>query len=214
MSVREMKHLIIAHHYTHSIPSGENIFTQFEDAIVTFSRPANKNISAWLLGKDNLVWELSRMWAPDGHRRNLLTQAIKKCSEEFVGAARRLSSGECHALISYADPNVGHTGTVYRAASWKYLGQSEEGRYYLKDGQVVARRKFHSNEKHLTKGEILALGYDEVKRPGKHRFAHGLAKWSQRKIERASRPLDETVPTVASAVQPRRDAPLPIIGSY
>lgn len=212
MSVREMRQLVCANHYTRSIPSGENIFTQHEDAIIIFSRPANKNISKWLLGEDNFVWELSRMWAPDGHRKNLLTEAIAACTEEFSKAVRRLSKGDCHALISYADPNAGHTGTVYRAASWQYLGQSEESRYYTgPNGEVVSRRGFHSGDRHLTKREILARGFSELSRPGKYRFARGLSKWTQRRIKNhAARPMDETVPTVASAVQPRGAAPIPI----
>lgn len=209
MSVREMRHLICAHHYTRSIPSGENIFTQFEDALIVFSRPANKNVSKWLLGADNMVWELSRMWAPDGHRRNLLTEAIAVCVEEFASAVSRLSSGTCTALVSYADPNAGHTGTVYRAASWAYLGQSEESRYYTgPNGEVMSRRSFHSSDRHLTKAEILARGFNETSRPGKHRYARGLVRWSRdRIIKHAARPLDERLPRRASAVQPRGAAP-------
>lgn len=176
--------MIAAHHYTHSLPAGENIFTQFEEAVLIFSRPANMNISRWLVGDDNQVWELSRMWAPDGHRRNLLTQAIASCTVDFLAAARRMSSGECTALISYADPNVGHSGLIYRAASWVYLGQSEEGRYYTgPGGEVMSRRSFHSSSIGKTKSEILSLGYSEDRKPGKHRFARGLTKAAKKKIE-------------------------------
>lgn len=208
-SVREMRHLICAHHYTHSVPSGENIFTQFEDAIIVFSRPANKNVSRWLIGADNLVWELSRMWAPDGHRRNLLTEAIAICVGDFCVAVRRLSSVHCRALVSYADPNVGHEGTIYRAASWCYLGQSEESRYYLGlNGEITSRRAFHSGDRHLKKSEIIALGYSELSRPGKHRFAKGLSRWARAKIDNhAARPLDERLPGRASNVQPVGAAP-------
>ena len=209
MSVREMRQLVCANHYLRSIPSGENIFTQCEDAVIIFSRPANPNISNWLLGQDNSVWELSRMWAPDGHRKNLLTEAIAVCTEQFSRAAKRLSSGECHALISYADPHVGHKGTVYRAASWQYLGQVEEGRCYVDStGVVVSRRAFHKSERNLTKAEILALGFSELSRPGKYRFAKGLSGWARRQIKNhAVRPLDEPIPVGASLAQPQGTAP-------
>lgn len=208
-STREMRQLICTNHYTRSIPSGDSIFTQYDGAIIVFSLPANKNISRWLIGGDNLVWELSRMWAPDGHRRNLLTQAIPRCTRSFLMTLRRLSIPWPEALISFADPNVGHDGTVYRAASWTYLGQSEESRSYVgPDGQISSRRAFHSSGESLTKAEIEALGFVELRRPGKRRFARGLNRWAQEKIKRhAARPLDETVPTVASAVQPRGAAP-------
>ncbi len=209
LSVREMRHLICANHYARSIPSGENIFTQFEDAVLVFSRPANKNVSRWLLGDDNLVWELSRMWAPNGHRRNLLTEAIAVCVHDFINAAKRISSGHCEALISYADPNVGHEGTIYRAASWTYLGQSDENRYYIGPSRTVtSRRKFHSSKTSLTKSEILERGFSQFNRPGKHRFAKGLSRFARSRIViHAARPLDERFPKRASNVQPVGAAP-------
>lgn len=209
MSVREMRHLICANHYTKSVPSGDSIFTQFDGAIIVFSRPANKNISRWLLGGDNLVWELSRMWAPDSHRRNLLTQAIKRCERSFLLTLRRETIPWPEALVSYADPNAGHEGTVYRAASWTYLGQSEESRSYVNgDGLVMPRRAFHSSRSSLTKAEIEAQGFVELRRPGKRRFAKGLTRWAREKIQKhAARPMDETDPPVASTVQPRGAAP-------
>jgi hypothetical protein len=150
------------------------------------------------------------MWAPDGHRQNLLTEAISECLDQFIALERKLL-GQCHALVSYADPNAGHVGTVYRAASWTYLGQSEESRAYVdQTGQLVPRRKFHAGKKFLVKDEILALGYKEIKRPGKHRFARGLPKWAQRRVKKhAARPSDESFPKDASTVQPCGAAPNP-----
>jgi hypothetical protein len=124
-----------------------------------------------------VVWELSRLWAPDGHRDNLLTQAISE-------AVKKLRSLEpVDALVSYADPNVGHTGGVYRAASWIPHGQSEENRVYVSPaGDLVARRAFHSGKTHLRKSEIEALGYKEKKLPGKIRFVKPLTKLAKRQL--------------------------------
>jgi hypothetical protein len=63
------------HHYTRSVPSGKTFVFAYEDAVVCFSIPANKNARSFLLGSlRGDVWELSRLWAPDGHRDNLLTR--------------------------------------------------------------------------------------------------------------------------------------------
>lgn len=170
--------VIVANHYTHSVPSGKSWYYAFGDAIVVYAIPPNKNISRWLLGRDNAVLELARLWAPDGHEPNLLTQAIADSARRL-----RIDTG-VEALISYADPNVSHLGGVYRAASWAYLGQCEEGRYYRDAaGQVVSRRKFHSGSRSLKKAEIEALGYREFKLPGKHRFARGLTRNARKMIE-------------------------------
>lgn len=209
LSVREMRQLIATNHYTRSLPSGDSVFTQFENAVLVFSRPANKNISRWLLGGDNLVWELSRMWAPDGHRPNLLTQAIPICIKQFQLTLVREGVPIPEALISFADPNAGHSGRVYIAASWVFLGESEETRLYRDpEGKLVSRRSFHAGPVGMKKADIEALGFVELRRPGKRRFAKGLNRWARGKIQNhAARPTDETVPTVVSAVQPRGAAP-------
>jgi hypothetical protein len=167
----EIKKIIIENHYTHSIPSGKSHYFKFEDAVIIFSIPANMNINRFL-GCEN-VWELSRLWAPDGHRKNLLTQAISWAVTQL-----RLVEPTVDALVSYADPNRGHEGFVYRAASWVYLGQCEESRVYrrLSDGRLFPRRSFHSGSRGLKKNEIENLGYQQLKLPGKHRFVKGLSK--------------------------------------
>lgn len=159
-------------HYAHSVPSGKTHYFCCSGVFYAFSIPANRNISKFLLGSDNGVWELSRMWAPDSHKPNALTQGLA-----VAVSGLRCTQPGISALVSYADPNVGHEGYVYRAASWVYLGQCEEGRYYRDAaGQVVSRRKFHSGSKGLQKSEIEALGYTELKLPGKHRYARGLTR--------------------------------------
>ena len=182
-NVKALKAQLIKHHYTHSVPSGKSWYYSFDTAVVCFAIPPNPYISRYLIGEPNKVLELSRLWAPDGHEPNLLTRAISKA----VGMLRQ-DAREYEALVSYADPNVGHEGFVYRAASWVPIGQSEEGRYYVDAaGLVVSRRKFHSGSRHLTKPEILRLGYQELKRPGKIRFARGLTARARRAIRELAR---------------------------
>lgn len=183
MPIDEMKQTIVDNHYTHSVPSGKSWYFHFDGAIIVFSIPANKNISNWLLGESNAVIELSRLWAPDGHRSSLLTEVISRS----ISAMRPAWGRGVKALISYADPNVGHEGFVYKAASWTCLGVSEESRYYRQGEQVVSRRKFHSGSNGKTKSEISELGYTQIKLPGKIRYAKGLTKSSRRKIISKSR---------------------------
>jgi len=176
---RRAERTICQNHYMHSIPSGKSWYFAFEDAIVVFSIPANSNINSFLLGKrGNVVWELSRLWAPDGHRANLLTEAISYATRGLCQLEPKVE-----VLVSYADPNVGHKGGVYRAACWIAHGQCEENRYYVDaTGQVVSRRKFHRGSKRLKKSEIEALGFRELKRLGRLRFVRPLTKAARRRI--------------------------------
>lgn len=173
----EAADIIRRNHYTRSVPSGKSHYVQFGDAIVVWSIPANKNIARFLLGWGGNVWELSRLWAPDGHEPNLLTQAISAAVKLIVKLERP------DALVSYADPNAGHKGGVYRAASWIHHGKSEEVRSYrAPGGATVARRAFHSGRNGLRKAEIEALGYTEEKLPGKERFVRPISKRAARAL--------------------------------
>jgi hypothetical protein len=198
LSEREMRQIIATKHYTQSLPSGESIFTQHRGVIAVFSRPANKNISRWLLDDDNLVWELSRLWAPDGHEPNLLTQALPKLIESFLWGLAHQGISLPKAIISFADPNAGHSGGIYRAASWIDLGNSEESRVYqTHDGKIIPRRAFHQGKKFLRKKEIEACGFIELHRPGKRRFAKPLNRWARKKIENHTarvKPLSSNAP--------------------
>lgn len=176
------KELIGAHHYRKGWPSGKSHTYVFEEAIVVFSIPANPYIGRWLGCR---VWEFSRLWAPDGHEPNLLTRAISYAARRF-GALRL-----CDCLISYADPNVGHSGGVYRAASWAYLGRCSETRGWLKEGHLSPRRAFHAGKQFLRKADIEALGYQQVQLEGKLRFARALTKIGKRALAAKVKALAE-----------------------
>jgi hypothetical protein len=177
----EVRDSIILNHYAHSVPSGKSHYLLHGDVVAVFSIPGNRNIAGFLLGQDAPpVWELSRLWAPDDHAPNALTMAISAAVRTFKALEPAVA-----ALVSYADPNVGHIGGIYRAASWAYCGQCEEGRYYEDGkGQVVARRKFHSGKRGMRKAEIEAMGYTETKKPGKHRYARGLTRWARARLRK------------------------------
>lgn len=164
-------------HYTKSVPSGKSYYLSYGPAILVWSIPANQHIAKFILGYKGSVWELSRLWAPDGHAPNLLTQTIS------AGVKLLRSLEPVDLVVSYADPNVGHTGGVYRAASWIYHGQSEESRSYLSpSGEIVARRAFHSGKKCLTKAEIEGKGYKQLKLPGKLRFIKPITRAAKKRF--------------------------------
>jgi hypothetical protein len=144
------KEVICAEHYLRKWPSGECFTFRFESAIVVISAPTNRNASAWLGCR---VYELTRLWAPDGHGANLLTRAIAHTVRQF----RLLGIGD--ALLSFADPAAGHRGGVYRAASWHCLGRSQ--RTYRMPG--------------LSRGAVRKLPVAERKTgAAKTRFAYAL----------------------------------------
>lgn len=69
------------------------------------------------------TWELARLWVSDSEPRNTETWFLSRCVKMI-----RREEPDVDYLVSYADPSVGHIGTVYRAANWTEDGRTDEGR--------------------------------------------------------------------------------------
>jgi hypothetical protein len=153
------------------------MFFEYGGAVVCFAVPRSRNIARWLIGKPNSVLELARLWAPDDHAPNLLTKALSTAIKQL-----RREHPQCQAIVSYADPNAGHNGTVYRAASWVDLGPIDEAQYYRDgNGKPVSPRAFNGRIA-CRKSAIEATGYSEEKAQPKSRFARGLTRSARKQI--------------------------------
>lgn len=72
-------------------------------------------------------------------------------------------------LVTYADEWRGHTGTIYKADNWQYLGLTKAERTYQIDGRMVSRK---AGGKTRTHAEMLALGALMIGSFRKHKFVH------------------------------------------
>jgi len=76
--------------------------------------------------------------------------------------------GRFSTLLTYADEGQGHTGAIYQATNWDYLGiKSGDPVYLTRDGRMVARKAGGHTR---TNAEMLALGYVNTGRTRKHKF--------------------------------------------
>ena len=80
-------------------------------------RNASTSISP-LLTNDN-VFELTRLWIEDGYGKNIESYCI---AESF----RMLNTDypQIKCILSYADSEVGHAGTIYQATGFLYQGDN------------------------------------------------------------------------------------------
>lgn len=87
----------------------------------------------------------------------------------LLGHSEKLirQSGMWDTLVTYADEWQGHTGAIYRAANWEYVGLTKPERVYVKDGAMIARK---AGPKTRTHGDMLALGAECVGSFSKHKF--------------------------------------------
>lgn len=158
-------------HYSKTMPSGENHYVgAWENdrfiGVVIFGRGATPNIgSPWKL-EQHEVCELVRV-------------ALAKHdtpTSRVVAIAIRLMRKKAPALrmmVSYADMEQNHVGTLYQAGGWLYLG-SKEQQYIRLHGKIVHPRTLHSLGKG---GQSIAMlrklvdpRAERVRRRPKHKY--------------------------------------------
>lgn len=71
-------------------------------------------------------------------------------------------------LLTYADEWRGHTGQIYRACGWDFLGKTDPEPVWVNgDGRMMGRKR---GPKTMTKRDMEEAGFTMVGRFSKHRF--------------------------------------------
>lgn len=77
--------------------------------------------------------------------------------------------GKWASLVTYADTFMGHTGAIYKATNWTYVGlSSPTPRWESADGRQVAIKATRTRKK----AEMEALGHKFIGRFRKHKFVY------------------------------------------
>lgn len=123
------KNIIVKNHYTHKwticelalglyIEKSKERF-DFPElvGVIVFGPTAGANVSKSVspLLEKNQLWELKRLWIDD--------KCIKNTESWFISQSINYIKNNCKqikCLISYADPDAGHIGTIYQASNWIY----------------------------------------------------------------------------------------------
>ncbi len=113
------------------------------------------------------VLSLTRMvmhpLAPKNSCSFLLARSIKAIKKD----------GRFVSLVTYADESQGHTGGVYRAANWGYVGRTGPyPRWLDRDGKQVAPKATTNR----TKAQMEALGHVKVGAFFKHKYVLHLTR--------------------------------------
>ena len=125
------------------------------------------------------VLSLTRMVITPGTPKNacsfLLARSIKIIRRD----------GRFDTLVTWADEGEGHTGGVYRAANWAYLGANTGDERWVDPltGRHVAKK---SAGKSRTVSEMLALGYARTGKTRKHKFVLHVTPIQSLRNEKAS----------------------------
>lgn len=106
------------------------------------------------------TWELARLWVDDSEPRNTESWFLAR----VVALVRRLCP-TVRCLVSYADPSVGHQGTIYRAANWQEDGHTDAERKTPRF-DYEAEGKRYSRAAHIPAGVVA----ERVPRVSKARY--------------------------------------------
>lgn len=182
ISFNTAKKIIIKNHYTHSVNSMTQISIGFfvDDwlgGVITYGSPVGrltiKSIDSNLM--EGEVLELTRLFAFDWLGKNtesrMIGLSIKHIKKKYP---------KIKCLISYADPNKKHMGTIYQATNWKYQGNLQllESREYKINNKIVHSRTVISRYG-TTNMEILKninSSIEEIFIEHKHRYIYPLTK--------------------------------------
>ena len=91
----------------------------------------------------------------------------------LMGRSIRLiqKDNKWQTLVTYADDFMGHSGQIYKATNWEYVGKMKGSpRWEDKDGRQVARKSTTSR----TDAQMKELGYVNVGVYDKHKFVKHL----------------------------------------
>lgn len=123
--------------------------------------PTRDAAAATFPDEPEAVLALSRMVIHPGAPRNAATFLLSR--------SVRLLDARWRCLVTYADTWQGHTGGVYRAANWTYVGLTDPEWVYVLDGRAMSRKRGDHTFNH---GDMLAMGFDAVGRFAKHKFVY------------------------------------------
>ena len=166
---KEAREFVIQHHYSKGCSNtrvySHGLFLKDSNDLygVALWLPPTK-VAAQSVNKENWqrVLSLTRLAcrpdAPKNAASFLMASSIK-----IIKADGRFAS-----LVTYADVRMGHTGAIYRATNWTYLGEMKGSPAWIdpKTGRQVARKSTVSR----SNGEMKELGYECVGTFGKHKF--------------------------------------------
>jgi hypothetical protein len=170
--------VIVREHYLHRKAPCSVAFGLFKEdilmGVICYGTPSSATLRTGIAGPQyatNVV-ELTRLWVSD---------EVPKNGESFL-IGRTLKHAGKEIVVSYAEIDQGHVGTVYQATNWLYTGLSAKRTNWVIEGvdkhcQTLAD-KYTAKEIREKYGDRFSL----QPRPRKHRYVYVNAK-GRRRVE-------------------------------
>ncbi len=169
------RRFVVAHHYArggsntatylHGLFRCDEIFDEQCQGIAWWIPPTRSAAEATYPQNWRGVLCLSRLAIRPGVPSNA-------CSFLLARSRRLIDRSAWPCLVTYADEWRGHTGQIYRADNWTYLGLTRPERIYRVGVRMLSRKAGGNTRTHA---EMLALGAECVGSFAKHKFIRVMA---------------------------------------
>lgn len=177
-------------HYSKSVPAVQYAYNVYNDkdewcGVILYGSGANNNIGKSFNKNQGEILELVRV-ALNGKQ---------ECTSKAVALSLKLLHKEdplCQLVVSYADLDQNHNGTIYQATNWLYLGKYKVN---TKSAFIINGKKTHPR----TVGSWhIKQNIDEIRKKidknaqefitkGKHKYIYCFNKDERKKYEQISK---------------------------
>ncbi len=182
VKLKDVQAFIKQNHYSRTHPGGvTHAFAAYRDDTLVGAM-----LFGYMAGNPKGMCFLHELDSPKFYRELmrlvLVDDTPKNTETRFIGWALRelRKDPELVGLVSFADPDAGHAGTIYAASNWIYTGLQKQDRPHLiVNGTVVHPRMCLDNWGTSSVAKLQALGLTVETKPRlpKHRFVY---VWDQR----------------------------------
>jgi len=149
--------------YTHGLFKKEECFFEQWCLGVAWWLPPTKNaaIATYPEGDWKKVLSLTRLVIAEGVPKNA-------CSFLLSKSMKMIDSSKWKCLVTYADTWQNHTGGIYKATNWEYMGLTKPSTVFVNEsGRMMGRKR---GGKNLTKKELIESGFKDNGAFCKHKF--------------------------------------------
>lgn len=170
ISYKEAMDIIVEKHYLHRKCPCTHAFGLFNErsgllGVIVYGTPSSSTLRKGIAGVENInnVIELTRLWVDD---------SVPKNGESFL-IGNTLPFVDKEIIVSYAEPNQGHIGTIYQATNWIYTGLSAKRTNWTISGATIHSQTIA--DKYKTAKNIREVFGDKFSlqpRPRKHRYIY------------------------------------------
>ena len=205
-STKAIKYACLNFHYAKAVPNVGLAFAVFNSknewcGVICYGVGATNNIARPYDLKQGEVIELLRM-ALNGKQEST-TKAMSISLKLLLKYAPNVK-----LIVSYADSEQGHYGTIYQATNWIYTGYSTDTNLII-NGERKHRRTIGSKFGTCSSQKIKAMGHDVeiLKTKPKWKYIYPLTKQLRKVYQKMSKPYPKKLSgVVESNADSRLDA--------